>query len=64
MEDTMYFNSLKHLLNNSKIMNNSIQGEMSDLSCFNNHLLELGYGYVVAKSIKYEGKLLISMNTE
>jgi hypothetical protein len=56
MEDTRYFNSLVHILDNSNIVNNiSLQGETNDLNLFITHLSELGFSYVVAKSVKYEG---------
>jgi hypothetical protein len=58
MEDTRYFNSLEHILNNSYIVINiSFQGENNDLNLFITRLL-LGFGYVVTKSMKYEGNLL------
>jgi hypothetical protein len=59
MEDNRYFNSLEHMLENSYIVNNiSLQGENNDLNLFTTRLSELGFGYVVAKSVKYEGNLL------
>lgn len=61
MEDTKYFNCLKHFLENlnmSIVNNTSIQGENSDLNCFIKRLSELGLDYVMAKSIKYESNLL------
>ena len=59
MEDTTYFKGLNNFIDTSSIVNNIfIQGETSDLNVFTKRLLELGFGYVVAKSIKYEGNLL------
>lgn len=61
MEVTKYFNCLEYFLENSSVSivnNTSIQGETSDLNCFTKRLSKLGFGYVVAKSIKYEGNLL------
>jgi hypothetical protein len=59
MEDTRYFNSLEHILDNSNIVNNiSLQRETNDLNLFTTCLSELGFGYIMAKSVEYEGNLL------
>jgi len=59
MEDTKYLNSVEHILDNLVTVNNvSLQGETKDLNLFTTRLAELGFGYVVAKSVKYEGNLL------
>jgi hypothetical protein len=47
MEDTRYFNSLEHILNNSNIVNNiSLQGETNDLNLFITRLSGLGFGKI------------------
>jgi hypothetical protein len=39
MEDTRYFNSLEHILDNSYILNNiSLQGENNDFNLFTTRL--------------------------
>jgi hypothetical protein len=59
MEDTRYFNSLEHILDNSNIVNNIfLQGETIDFNLFTTRLSELGFDYVAAKSVKYEVNLL------
>ena len=59
MEDIHFLNYFEQFSDNSNIANNiSIQGEINYCNFFTKRLLELGFGYVVTKSIKYEDNLL------
>jgi hypothetical protein len=40
------------------VNNISLQGETNGLNLFTTRLSELGFGYVMAKLVKYEGNLL------
>jgi len=60
MNNIDYINSLKVNLFNLTYNDETLKGETNDFDKFVKDLLLLSYGFVVEKSVKYEGNLLIT----